>query len=230
MLSRVQFNILGPGLRAVVFVAPAISLDDQLQPAGSARRPSLVSFPDERDRPEPSVASMKPSNNDVLRVPGDTLAAWSSARDVAARQGVPCLLLLTKCDLLAEVPLPDGMSPTAVELALRSQFFAAVRGPRPSAAPATAEAKDAEPSTWRGLFGAATTVPAAAEGDATGAALGKEVDESSRGVNTLGDTETHSVATVTTFVMQRAFPGIETEDEPRGLDEVTHERRLPAPR
>ena len=98
MLSKnaAENNLFGSGLRGIIFVTSVLDyvVADQSGEEGSPISPT-----------------------------SEALKMWGHAQQVAQLRSVPCFLVLSKCDLLGELDgeLPAGMSPAAVEAALRAQ-------------------------------------------------------------------------------------------------------------
>ena len=240
-----QAELFGSGVRAIVFVASAANFEDPNAPheasthvptTNSVRRASddkKVHLPASWMPPpkveatkEPRVSSCPAYDSGraaaAVLVPADTLKQWHSAQAIAKEKGVPCLLVLSKCDLLAKMPLPSGLSPMAVEMALRAQFFA-------SSVVSTVETGHSKlPEGRRGTL--VGTFPSTKDFATTHTDEAAEAEKlvqaaytaKSRCVNLLDDTEAHSSVLASEMLMRQAFPELEGEEDVVGLEQAIY--------
>ena len=106
-------QLFGPGLRGIIFVASLVDFET----SAKKRRTSTADL----------TMLLRPAESKDLPplAPGkEALTMWRNAQNAAKAQGVPCFLVLSKRDLLDEVPsLPGDLSPATVEALLRSQYL-----------------------------------------------------------------------------------------------------------
>jgi hypothetical protein len=102
-------KLFGAGLRAIVFVS---SLLDSL--ANSDLHGATANLSDLSSSAVPPLQHL-----------GNDLNMWLEAQTVARAQGIPCILLLSKRDLLDHSMLPPGANPVSFEAAVRASFMSA---------------------------------------------------------------------------------------------------------
>lgn len=194
-----QADLFGPGLRGILFVASATNFSDA----------SVEDGPTDHIAERSGKMSQTASGlSDHVHVKGETLRQWQSVRAVAKEKDVPCLLFLSKCDLLSEMPLPSGLGPSQVEQMLRSQFFVP-----------TSVSKGNDRSSGPELLNLFAAKVTADEINATKSSM-QTPDADSRAVNLLGDTSEFGMESASRLLMSRTFPELEGEADIEGLEQV----------
>ena len=203
-----QAELFGAGVRAVLFVASATSFHEPIysQDASPDKRRSNCepdkAVPLAKEGEHRMPVSMQDRRAAVqpiypILVPRDTINQWRIAQTIAEDKGVPCLLCISKCDLLETMSLPSGLSPSAVVDAMRSQFFALPTPGDPGSA---------------GTFQKLSSVE-----DALNVSQLK-----SRALNLLDDTSDCSVARASEMLMSQAFPELDVDEEAVGLEQAVY--------
>ena len=167
-------DMFGSGLRGIVFVASALSFSTNNTPSGQ-----------------------NASGGATIRPHPELVQQWTGVCAIAATRKLPCMLVLSKCDLLYEADLPAGMSAEDAAASLRSQYFAA-------SACNQSESGMEDATTRGGLVCAANSVTTSLVGEASAP---RGCDEE----NKLSD-----------MLVRVAFPDLSPDDKAVGLGDAIY--------
>ena len=190
-----QAEVSGTGLRAVVFIASAINFE----------LPNAHDMDTDRGARQDQLQCTAETGMPSVLVRPSTLQYWQAAKHIAQSKGVPCLLVLSKVDLLQAMSLPPGLSAESVEGELRSQFFRTQPIESGEGGYQHGISHNKSPEGHRGTLTVALSTCANADAQKTAEA---ECNVKSKAVNLLDDTVDLSF-----MLLSQAFPELDGEEE-----------------